>query len=115
MLSRNNKKNKYVNFLKNAKNFNLRVISSFLIFSECHPFTVVIGLAAVLNLIVIGKTIQSSHAFAAVTCDLSSSSSVASAPCIKCSAQVSPYHILEWLGLTKQDLADRPNLVLDFL
>ena len=38
------------------------------------------------------------------------------APCIKCSsAQTSPDPILDCLGLTKEDLADRPNSVLESL
>ncbi|GFW94459.1 uncharacterized protein TNCV_2701801 [Trichonephila clavipes] len=36
--------------------------------------------------------------------------------CANCSSEpASPAHILECLGLTKQDLADDPLLVLDFL
>ncbi|GFX17912.1 RNase H domain-containing protein [Trichonephila clavipes] len=36
--------------------------------------------------------------------------------CTNCSSKpASPSHILECLGLTKQDLADDPLLVLDFL
>ncbi|GFX96136.1 uncharacterized protein TNCV_2290251 [Trichonephila clavipes] len=36
--------------------------------------------------------------------------------CTNCSSEpASPAHILECLGLTKQDLADDPLLVLDFL
>ncbi|GFS70325.1 hypothetical protein TNCV_2012351 [Trichonephila clavipes] len=36
--------------------------------------------------------------------------------CTNCSSKpASPAHIFECLGLTKQDLADDPSLVLDFL
>ncbi|GFX00340.1 hypothetical protein TNCV_1273341 [Trichonephila clavipes] len=35
--------------------------------------------------------------------------------CTNCSEPASPAHILECQGLTKQDLADYPLLVLDFL
>ncbi|CAL1275467.1 unnamed protein product [Larinioides sclopetarius] len=36
--------------------------------------------------------------------------------CTNCSSeQASPYHVLECLGLTKQDLADDPLMVLDYL
>ncbi|GFW92821.1 uncharacterized protein TNCV_1736141 [Trichonephila clavipes] len=36
--------------------------------------------------------------------------------CTNCSSEpATPAHILECLGLTKQDLADNPLLVLDFL
>ncbi|GFU62246.1 uncharacterized protein TNCV_4859611 [Trichonephila clavipes] len=37
-------------------------------------------------------------------------------PCIRCSAcQASPKHIIDCLGLTKQDLYEDPLMVLDFL
>ncbi|GFY35456.1 RNase H domain-containing protein [Trichonephila clavipes] len=36
--------------------------------------------------------------------------------CVRCSAcQVSPEHILDYLGLSKQDLYEDPLMVLDFL